>query len=118
MLGGADDRAVGMAHGDTNGRAAAHQDAFEQRLAAEVSARHLLRLSCRWRTYRRHVATRLDQSRADRSRRFWKRSTWPAVSMIVCLPVKNGWQLAHTSTRSSGRVDPSVHSVPPERQGT
>ena len=36
----------------------------------------------------------------------------------VCLPVKNGWQLLHTSTRSSGRVDPTVHSVPHEPQWT
>ena len=48
------------------------------------------------------VASRVAQLRTWRSRRFWKRSTWPAVSMIVCLPVKNGWQLPHTSTRSSG----------------
>ena len=27
------------------------------------------------------------QARADRSRRRWKRSTWPAVSMMFCLPV-------------------------------
>ena len=53
-----------------------------------------------------------------RSRRFWNRSTWPAVSMIVCLPVKNGWQFAQTSTRSSGRVEPTVHSVPHEPQWT
>ena len=26
-------------------------------------------------------------ARAERSSRFWNRSTWPAVSMIVCLPV-------------------------------
>src|SRR5437773_411184 len=38
--------------------------------------------------------------------------------MIVCLPVKNGWQLPHTSTRSSGRVDPTVHSVPHDPQWT
>src|SRR5215213_9590547 len=38
--------------------------------------------------------------------------------MIVCLPVKNGWQLPHTSTRSSGRVEPTVHSVPHEPQWT
>src|SRR5512134_3970099 len=38
--------------------------------------------------------------------------------MIVCLPVKNGWQLLHTSTRSSGRVHPTVHSVPHEPQWT
>ena len=59
-----------------------------------------------------------DQLRTWRSRRFWKRSTWPAVSMIVCLPVKNGWQLPHTSTRNSGRVEPTVHSVPHEPQWT
>src|SRR3954469_16270554 len=38
--------------------------------------------------------------------------------MIVCLPVKNGWQLPQTSTRSSGRVEPTVHSVPHEPQWT
>jgi hypothetical protein len=59
-----------------------------------------------------------DYARADRSRRFWNRSTWPAVSMIVCLPVKNGWQFEQTSTRSSGLVDPTVHSVPQDPQWT
>src|SRR5436305_14398545 len=58
------------------------------------------------------------QARAWRSSRFWNRSTWPAVSMIVCLPVKNGWQFEQTSTRSSGRVDPTVHSVPHDPQWT
>src|SRR6186997_2446887 len=38
--------------------------------------------------------------------------------MIVCFPVKNGWQFAQTSTRSSGRVEPTVHSVPHEPQWT
>src|SRR3954465_7127282 len=38
--------------------------------------------------------------------------------MMVCLPVKNGWQLPHTSTRNSGRVEPTVHSVPHEPQWT
>src|SRR3990170_6751150 len=38
--------------------------------------------------------------------------------MIVCLPVKNGWQLPQTSTRSSVRVDPTVHSVPQDPQWT
>ena len=38
--------------------------------------------------------------------------------MIVCLPVKNGWQFAQTSTRSSGFVDPTVHSVPQDPQWT
>ncbi len=59
-----------------------------------------------------------DQALTARSRRFWNRSTWPAVSMIVCLPVKNGWQLLQTSTRSSGRVEPTVHSVPQDPQWT
>src|SRR3954470_22728729 len=57
-------------------------------------------------------------ARAWRSSRFWNRSTWPAVSMIVCLPVKNGWQFAQTSTRSSGLVEPTVHSVPQDPQCT
>src|SRR5688572_8147121 len=38
--------------------------------------------------------------------------------MMFCVPVKNGWQLLHTSTRNSGRVDPTVHSVPHEPQWT
>src|SRR5688500_1741042 len=38
--------------------------------------------------------------------------------MMVCLPVKNGWQLPHTSTRSSGLVEPTVHSVPHDPQCT
>src|SRR3970040_3092006 len=38
--------------------------------------------------------------------------------MIVCLPVKNGWQLPQTSTRSSVRVEPTVHSVPQDPQWT
>src|SRR6476469_7750868 len=38
--------------------------------------------------------------------------------MIVCLPVKNGWQFEQTSTRSSSRVDPTVHSVPQDPQWT
>jgi len=50
--------------------------------------------------------------------RRWKRSTWPAVSTMTCLPVKNGWQLLQMSTRSSGRVDPTVNSVPQEAQWT
>src|SRR5829696_4010922 len=37
---------------------------------------------------------------------------------MVCFPVKNGWQLEHTSTRSSWRVEPTVHSVPHEPQCT
>jgi hypothetical protein len=38
--------------------------------------------------------------------------------MMFCVPVKNGWQLLQTSTRSSGRVDPTVHSRPHEPQWT
>jgi hypothetical protein len=49
---------------------------------------------------------------AARSRRFWKRSTWPAVSMIICLPVKKGWQEEQTSTRRSVLVDPTVNALP------
>ena len=52
-----------------------------------------------------------------RSRRFWNRSTCPAVSMMVCLPVKNGWQLLQTSTRSSWRVEPTVNSSRTSRSG-
>jgi hypothetical protein len=32
--------------------------------------------------------------------------------------VKNGWQLLHTSTRSSERVEPTWNSVPHEPQWT
>ena len=36
---------------------------------------------------------------------FRNTSTRPAVSTIVCRPVKNGWQLAHTVTRILGTVE-------------
>ena len=88
-----DDRAVGMAHGDADRVAAAHQDALHEGLAAVSEARHG-RTESRRRPARNDAAGRrpaaavgTDQSRAERSRRFWKRSTWPAVSTIVCLPV-------------------------------
>ena len=47
-----------------------------------------------------------------------KKLNGTAVSMMVCLPVKNGWQLLQTSTRSSGRVEPTVKVVPHEAQWT
>jgi len=41
-LGGCDDRPVGVPQTDADRGLAAHQDAFEQRLAPEVSTRHQL----------------------------------------------------------------------------
>src|SRR5690349_20826364 len=34
------------------------------------------------------------------------------MSMRCCLPVKNGWQFEHTSTCSSGLVEPVVNVLP------
>ena len=48
---------------------------------------------------------------------FQNTSTRPAVSTIVCRPVKNGWQLEHTVTRMLGTVErvctvaPQVHVI-------
>ena len=86
-----------MAQRDADRAAAAHQDPFQERLTAEIS---------RAMAYadgegRRRFAPGVE-SRAERSRRFWKRSTWPAVSTMVCLPVKNGWQFEQMSTCSDG----------------
>ena len=47
----------------------------------------------------------------------WNFSTRPAVSIILCWPVKNGWQEAQISTWSVLRVDrvwytaPQVHVI-------
>ena len=38
--------------------------------------------------------------------------------MMFCLPVKNGWQLLQTSTRSESRVEPTSNSMPHEPQWT
>jgi hypothetical protein len=49
---------------------------------------------------------------------FWlKRSTRPAVSSSFCLPVKNGWQLEHTSRWIASRTD-RVWNVFPHAQCT
>ena len=77
-LGRPDDHPVGAAEGHPDRVGAAHQDPFHQRLAAVGEG-----LSHARRSRRR----RARQLRAARSSRFWKRSTWPAVSTIVCLPV-------------------------------
>ena len=88
-----EDLAVGLAHGDADRVPAAHQDALHERLAAVREASHGAVQSQRRRRGRRggptgpSAAAGTTQSRAERSRRFWKRSTWPAVSTIVCLPV-------------------------------
>ena len=83
-LGRPDDLPVRVAEGNGDGVTTAHQDALDQRLTAVVVLRHAESLNaCR-------NAEGPSQLRTDRSRRFWKRSTCPAVSMIVCLPVKNG----------------------------
>ena len=113
-LGRPDDLAVGVPerHGDRV--ATAHQDAFHERLAAVGVTGHGRSLPAaresERRTRRPAVDSRPDggrdgdQLRTWRSRRFWKRSTWPAVSMIVCLPVKNGWQLrAHVDAELRSR---------------
>ena len=48
---------------------------------------------------------------------FRNTSTRPAVSTIVCRPVKKGWQLEHTVTRMLGTVErvctvaPQVHVI-------
>jgi len=44
--------------------------------------------------------------------RFWKRSTRPAVSTSLLLPVKNGWQFEQISSRSSFLVLFVFHVVP------
>src|SRR3954464_5102743 len=44
--------------------------------------------------------------------RLLKRSTRPWMSSMCCLPVKNGWHLAQTSTWSSGFVEPVVNVFP------
>src|SRR6266545_29303 len=50
-------------------------------------------------------------------KRLLKRSTRPWMSRMCCLPVKNGWHFAHTSTCRSGLVDP-VTKVLPQAQVT
>src|SRR6266545_5712904 len=45
-------------------------------------------------------------------KRLLKRSTRPWMSRMCCLPVKNGWHLAHTSTCSSAFVEPVVKVLP------
>jgi hypothetical protein len=48
---------------------------------------------------------------------FRNASTRPVVSTLLCWPVKNGWQLAHTATRMRGTVErvctvaPQVHVI-------
>ena len=112
---GGDDRAVGTAQRRRRSRPAAHQHALEERLTAEVSRAMDQVYGCGARGQARTAVGR-DQSRAERSRRFWKRSTWPAVSTIVCLPVKNGWQLEQMSTRSTARVEPTANSCGTSRR--
>jgi hypothetical protein len=113
-----------MAQRDRDRVATAHEDALDERLAAVGEASHDRSLPTPERgdgvrQDRRPTAIRgYGQVRTCRSSRRWNRSTWPAVSTIVCLPVKNGWQLLHTSTRSSGRVLPTVNVVPHEAQCT
>ena len=125
-----DDAPVRVAEGDRDRVASAHEDALDERLSAVVEPCHAGKSTGGPRKSRRRSADRRSAAgdvparraaapqpaRTWRSRRFWNRSTWPAVSMIVCLPVKNGWQFPQTSTRSSGRVEPTVHSVPQEPQ--
>jgi hypothetical protein len=48
---------------------------------------------------------------------FRNASIRPAVSTLLCRPVKNGWQLEHTATRTLGTVErvctvaPQVHVI-------
>ena len=79
------DAALGAAEGDGDRIATAHQDALDEGLSAVGVARH--RRSLPARRALPGTGGRRSYPRADRSSRFWKRSTWPAVSMIVCLPV-------------------------------
>jgi hypothetical protein len=110
-----DDASIRVAERDGDRAAAAHEDALDEGLSAVAEARHgtALRGRCG------DEGTRAGQRPvAARSRRFWKRSTWPAVSMIICLPVKNGWQEEQTSTRRSVRVEPTVNALPHVAQDT
>ena len=111
-LRGVHDVTVGVAQGDGDRVTPTHQDALDQGLAAVREGGHGGQSS------RVRLRAGPCQVRTWRSRRFWKRSTCPAVSMMFCVPVKNGWQFAQTSTRSSDRVEPTVHSVPQDPQWT
>src|ERR1700682_4083291 len=44
--------------------------------------------------------------------RLRNRSTWPPVSTIRCVPVKNGWQTEQISVLSSLCVEPVVNVFP------
>src|SRR2546423_5629971 len=43
---------------------------------------------------------------------FLNRSTRPSVSMIFCVPVKNGWQFEHISTLMSPPVERVLYLLP------
>ncbi len=48
---------------------------------------------------------------------FWNFSTRPALSIILCSPVKKGWHLAHTSREiSSLRVERISYLPLPQKQ--
>ena len=114
---GPDDAPVGVAQGDSDRVAPAHEHALDQGLAAVGEPSHGVSLPagnqdggpggppCDRKGSGSAVARRRRPLRGQRpvcarSIRRWNRSTWPAVSTIICLPVKNGWQLLQTSTRS------------------
>ena len=52
------------------------------------------------------------QLRVDFAARLRNRSTWPPVSTIRWVPVKNGWQTEQISVLSSLRVEPVVNVFP------
>src|SRR5487761_2679816 len=84
-----DDAPVRMAERHRDRVAPAHEHTLDEGLAAVGETSHRVTLPAR--THDGGPPWRRRSSRqrpvAARSRRFWNRSTWPAVSMIICLPV-------------------------------
>src|SRR5579863_657903 len=87
----------------------------ESEIMVNVAGCRIRNLLPNERRRRRRLPT--DQAFLACSARRRKRSTWPPVSTMRCVPVKNGWHTEHTSVFSSVSVEPVV-KVLPQRQCT